>query len=156
MLDEGGHLVDALLYQLPGRYGRSSASIASASRAASRNSAATESSSTETRSAADGDAARRARRRLASSWAGPSPGGRPGGGSPGTGCEFGSPALGRRVVLWGMNAGVVGFVAGLARDELALKRIFSPIPGITILVGLGVMVLRLVPHEVERDEAAAA
>jgi hypothetical protein len=47
------------------------------------------------------------------------------------------------VVFWGVNIGLVGFVVGLATESVELKRIFSPIMGIAILVGLAVYAARL-------------
>jgi predicted membrane protein len=46
-------------------------------------------------------------------------------------------------VFWGVNIGLVGFVVGLATESVELKRIFSPIMGIAILVGLAVYAARL-------------
>jgi len=47
------------------------------------------------------------------------------------------------IVFWGMNVGLVGFVLGLAVESTILKQAFSPIMGLSILVGLAVYVVRL-------------
>jgi len=54
----------------------------------------------------------------------------------------GSP-WGDHVVFWGMNLGMVGFVIGLAFESTVLKQTFSPIMGLSILIGLGLYVVRL-------------
>lgn len=41
-----------------------------------------------------------------------------------------------RVVFWGMNLGLVGFVVGLALEAALVKQIFSPVMGVAIGVGL--------------------
>jgi len=48
-----------------------------------------------------------------------------------------------RIILWGTNVGLVGFVAGLALESAGIKRIFSPIMGAAILLGLVVLGMRL-------------
>lgn len=40
------------------------------------------------------------------------------------------------LVFWGVTIGITGFVAGLLLDEVLLKRIFTPILGITLLVAI--------------------
>ena len=47
------------------------------------------------------------------------------------------------IIFWGINVGMVGFVVGLALDDATIKRIFSPIMGISILVALIVLAVRL-------------
>lgn len=47
------------------------------------------------------------------------------------------------LLFWGMNAGVVGFVVGLILDQAVLKRIFTPIMGVSILVTMLAYTLRL-------------
>jgi predicted membrane protein len=47
------------------------------------------------------------------------------------------------VLFWGMNIGLVGFVVGLITQEAVLKRIFSPIMGVSILLGIAAYSLRL-------------
>ena len=47
------------------------------------------------------------------------------------------------LVFWGMNVGMIGFVLGLAFESAVMKQAFSPIMGLSILVGLGVYVVRL-------------
>jgi len=48
------------------------------------------------------------------------------------------------VVFVGTNAGLVGFVVGLATESVILKQAFSPIMGVSILLGLLVGVVRVV------------
>lgn len=47
------------------------------------------------------------------------------------------------VVFVGTNAGLIGFVVGLAIESVALKQAFSPVMGASILLGLFVGVVRL-------------
>ena len=47
------------------------------------------------------------------------------------------------VAFWGMNLGLIGFVAGLAMETAILKQVFSPIMGVSLLVGLAEIALRL-------------
>jgi len=47
------------------------------------------------------------------------------------------------VLFWGMNIGLVGFVVGLITQEAAIKRIFSPIMGASILIAIAAYSLRL-------------
>lgn len=47
------------------------------------------------------------------------------------------------VVFWGMNAGMVGFVVGLILQEAILKRMFTPVMGASILLGMLACALRL-------------
>jgi hypothetical protein len=42
-----------------------------------------------------------------------------------------------RILLWGANAGLVGFAAGLLLVEALPKRIFAPIMGTALLIGIG-------------------
>lgn len=58
------------------------------------------------------------------------------------------------VTFWGMNLGMVGFVVGLILREAILKRIFTPIMGASILVGLAACALRLAAPSRERAFAA--
>lgn len=48
-----------------------------------------------------------------------------------------------RWVLWGMNAGLLVFVAGLIAESAPLKEIGAPVMGVFILVGLATTALRL-------------
>jgi hypothetical protein len=41
-----------------------------------------------------------------------------------------------KVVFWGVNLGLVGFVAGLITENSALKRVFTPILGLALLYGI--------------------
>ncbi|MBI5714402.1 MAG: hypothetical protein HZC38_13420 [Chloroflexi bacterium] len=47
------------------------------------------------------------------------------------------------VLFWGMNIGIVGFVAGLAQKSAIIKQVFSPIMGIAILIAIVTYTLRL-------------
>ncbi len=57
--------------------------------------------------------------------------------------------------LLGINVGLVGFVFGLALDFVDLKRVFSPVMGAAILLGLAVGAVRLVRTAQERAPAPA-
>ena len=46
-------------------------------------------------------------------------------------------------VFWGMNIGLVGFVIGLIQEEAILKRVFTPIMGLSLLVAVAVYAARL-------------
>ena len=48
-----------------------------------------------------------------------------------------------QVTIWGMNIGMIGFIVGLALESAEIKRVFSPIMGISILIGLLTFGLRL-------------
>ena len=41
-----------------------------------------------------------------------------------------------RVIYWGVNTGVLGFAVGLATENATLKRIFTPILGLSLLYGI--------------------
>lgn len=41
-----------------------------------------------------------------------------------------------RIIFWGTNIGVIGFVIGLMTENATLKRIFTPILGIALLFGI--------------------
>jgi hypothetical protein len=41
-----------------------------------------------------------------------------------------------RIIFWGTNVGIVGFVAGLVAENAPLKRIFTPILGVALLYGI--------------------
>ena len=41
-----------------------------------------------------------------------------------------------RIIFWGTNVGIVGFVAGLVTENATLKRIFTPILGLALLFGI--------------------
>ncbi|MCK4899501.1 MAG: hypothetical protein KAS38_12025, partial [Anaerolineales bacterium] len=47
------------------------------------------------------------------------------------------------LVFWAMNIGMVGFVLGLMLESATLKRVFSPIMGVGILVAIVVFTARL-------------
>lgn len=48
-----------------------------------------------------------------------------------------------QVGFWGLNAGLLGFVVGLLLESAALKRAFSPVMGLSILLAMLVLSLRL-------------
>lgn len=58
-----------------------------------------------------------------------------------------------KVVFWAMNVGLAGFWFGLVIDEAWPKRIFTPLMGTAILLGIGVYLARLVG---DREAAPAA
>ena len=41
-----------------------------------------------------------------------------------------------RVIFWGTNVGITGFVAGLVTENATVKRIFTPILGLALLYGI--------------------
>ena len=41
-----------------------------------------------------------------------------------------------RIIFWGTNIGITGFVAGLVSENASLKRIFTPILGLALLFGI--------------------
>jgi len=47
------------------------------------------------------------------------------------------------VVFWGMNLGLVTFIAGLLADTAAIKRVGTPVMGAAILLGLLTAAMRL-------------
>jgi hypothetical protein len=48
-----------------------------------------------------------------------------------------------QVAFYGVNAGLLGFVAGLITQEAVLKRIFAPVMGTSILIVMVIFALRL-------------
>lgn len=52
-------------------------------------------------------------------------------------------ALLANVVFWGVNVGLVGFLAGLIGDVTLLKEIFTPIMGTALLIAIGAFSLGL-------------
>lgn len=48
-----------------------------------------------------------------------------------------------QAIFWTMNIGIVGFVVGLMLDAAILKKIFSPIMGLGILIAIVVFIARL-------------
>ena len=74
-----------------------------------------------------------------------------------------SATVGRRgnmvdqIVFWAINIGITGFAVGLLFDVTAMKRIFTPIMGIGLFLGLAVYALRLLEIRVSgMTEPAAA
>jgi hypothetical protein len=61
-------------------------------------------------------------------------------------------------VFFGINVGLIGFVVGLLFDVVLLKRMFTPVMGASILLGLGLATYRLWVQRAERagSEVAAA
>jgi len=57
------------------------------------------------------------------------------------------------VLFWGMNIGVAGFLFALVSEMRGLERIFTPIMGVAILLGIIIYVIRLLPKQ---GSAAAA
>ncbi|MBV9231437.1 MAG: hypothetical protein JOZ18_19165, partial [Chloroflexi bacterium] len=47
------------------------------------------------------------------------------------------------VLFWGMNIGVTGFIITLLTGALILERVFTPIMGLSILLGLLVYAMRM-------------
>ncbi len=55
----------------------------------------------------------------------------------------GRTRLANRILLWGVNIGIVGFALGLITTTQVLKRIFTPIMGVALLVGIGFYLMEL-------------
>lgn len=60
------------------------------------------------------------------------------------------------LVFWGLNLGLAVFAVGLILESSELKRIGAPVMGITLLVALGVLLLRVWQARDPELEAAAA
>lgn len=54
-----------------------------------------------------------------------------------------------RVVFWGVNIGVAGFAVGLITESASLKRVFTPILGLTLLYGIYVYLFARPVRETE-------
>ena len=63
-----------------------------------------------------------------------------------------APAWASHLVFWGINIGLVVFVAGLIAESAELKRIGAPLMGAALLLALGVLASRL--WSTEPDPAA--
>jgi hypothetical protein len=48
-----------------------------------------------------------------------------------------------KVVLWGVNLGIVGFIVGLLTVSAPLKRISTPVMGAALLVGIGAYLMEM-------------
>ena len=59
-----------------------------------------------------------------------------------------------QVIFLAVNVGLIGFVAGLVADVTILKRLFTPIMGLGLFLGLAVYALRLLEVEVRGLSAA--
>jgi len=70
------------------------------------------------------------------------------------GAEAERPWVGN-VAFYGVNAGLIGFVAGLMTQSDLLKHIFAPIMGISILVTMAVFAMRLTSGGNRPVEASA-
>lgn len=57
-----------------------------------------------------------------------------------------------RIVLWGVSIGISGFAVGLLSVTNEIKRVFTPIMGVALLVGIGSYVSRLWAEVVEVSE----
>jgi hypothetical protein len=63
------------------------------------------------------------------------------------------------VVFWGMNAGLAIFVVGLITEQAVIKRVGAPLMGVSILIGLAVLAMRLwaaTSSDAEVTETSAA
>lgn len=60
------------------------------------------------------------------------------------------------LIFAAVNIGLVGFAAGLLFDVTALKRIFAPIMGVGLLIGLVVYALALFETEVGQRRSSAS
>lgn len=52
----------------------------------------------------------------------------------------------QKIVVWGVNVGLAGFLIGLVSDQTALKRVFTPLMGVALILAVGVF-LRPRPRE---------
>lgn len=52
-------------------------------------------------------------------------------------------AIANRVLLWGVNIGILGFAAGLLTTTQVLKHIFTPLMGLALLHGLSIYFMQL-------------
>jgi hypothetical protein len=59
-----------------------------------------------------------------------------------------------QVIFWGVNVGLVIFLAGLIGDAAVLKRIGAPVMGLSLLFGLGVFASRLWASDLSGAEEA--
>lgn len=61
-----------------------------------------------------------------------------------------------QLLFWGINAGLVVFVAGLLADSAELKRIGAPVMGVALLVSLAVLAMRMWGASEAADETPLA
>ncbi len=61
-----------------------------------------------------------------------------------------------QLLFWGINAGLVVFVAGLLVDSAELKRIGAPVMGVALLVSLAVLAMRMWGASTATDETPLA
>ena len=61
-----------------------------------------------------------------------------------------------QLLFWGINAGLVVFVAGLLADSAELKRIGAPVMGVALLVSLAVLAMRMWGTSPAADETPLA
>jgi hypothetical protein len=60
-----------------------------------------------------------------------------------------------QVIFWGVNLGLVIFLAGLIGDVVMLKRIGAPVMGLSLLLGLATFASRLWASDLSSAEASA-
>jgi hypothetical protein len=58
-----------------------------------------------------------------------------------------------RILLWGVNLGIVGFVIGLLTVSPIMKRLSTPIMGAALLIGIGMYVAEIARSDSEATEA---
>ena len=58
-----------------------------------------------------------------------------------------------RILLWGVNLGIVGFVIGLLTVSPIMKRLSTPIMGSALLIGIGIYVAEIARSDSEVTEA---
>ena len=56
---------------------------------------------------------------------------------------FDGRTFANRFLIWGVNVGIVGFAIGLITTTTLLKRIFTPLMGVALLVGIGAYLMEL-------------
>ena len=61
-----------------------------------------------------------------------------------------------KIVLWGVSVGIVGFAVGLLTVTNEIKRVFTPIMGVALLIGIGAYVMDLTRSPAPESEDVAA
>lgn len=58
-----------------------------------------------------------------------------------------------RILLWGVNLGIIGFVIGLLTVSPILKRLSTPIMGTALLIGIGIYISEIARSDSKATEA---
>jgi len=59
-----------------------------------------------------------------------------------------------QLIFWGTNAGLIVFLVGLVLDVAVVKRIGAPLMGVSILLGLATIAMRLWSSDLRAAETA--